>query len=105
MSVTIDTGMIAIFVAIVNFALLLYTAGFRVGRLELQVNTMWDFLVKGAMTEARQRGVLQTSSPEHLNPQVEAQFVKTGLGDEIKKFYDQNGMKRMKDNEVVWELF
>lgn len=101
----IERDVLALVLALLNLGGLVYTLGWRIGRLQLKVDTLWDFMIQNARTDARARKVIQEESPVRLNGWVKEQFVRVELDRPLLTFYRLFGMQTCTDSEVVWLFY
>jgi hypothetical protein len=82
---------------------LIYTIGWRLGRYELKVDTLWKYVVEAALVDSRQKGVLVSNSPVRVSAAVNGHF--GSLGGKLKEYYKRNNLSNLSDNEIVWHLY
>lgn len=71
----------------------------RFAQIELKTDTIWKIYVEEALSDAKKGGILKRSSPLRLDRGVAEAF--GDLGEEIKDWYQKNGLRRITDNEVL----
>ncbi len=67
-----------------TFLAVLWIAAVKITRLEVKVDTMWGFLMKRAVVEGLDRGMLTVNSPVRLEPHSADMFVH--MADDLKEF-------------------
>lgn len=72
--------------------------GARIARLEVRVDTIWEFLMKKAIGEALSKGVATMNSPLVPHEQVYEWF--KDLKDDLEKWYKEQGAGKT-DNELA----
>lgn len=80
---------------------LVYVLGVKFTRLEVKVDTMWDFQMRRAMSEGLREGVLKHNSP--IAPTPEALAWLDSLKHELQSFYAKLG-KRLSDRDLAIEI-
>lgn len=76
---------------------LLYQITTRLARLELKVDTMWDFVMRRALAEGVAKGIGTLNSPFLLVDEAKVWF--EPLRDDLHKFYRERGF-RLSDKEM-----
>jgi hypothetical protein len=84
--------------AVLTLASISYYTITRLARLELKVDTIWDFLIRRALSEAVNKGVGTVQSPFQPSAQARAYF--GGLVNELREFYRTVGCKLRSDREL-----
>ena len=56
------TSVLALAGGVASLLAMIYMIAVKMTRLEVRVNTMWDFLMRRALSEAIERGIIVTSS-------------------------------------------
>jgi hypothetical protein len=67
---------------------ILWLTAVKITRLEVKVETMWGFLMKRAVIEGIDRGLMTVNSPVRLEPHSSEMFVH--LADELRGFRAKN---------------
>ena len=98
---TIDHATIALALSVLSIIGTIYGVGYKMGRVELKVDTMWDFMMRRATSEAVMSGVATIKSPAVVNE--EAKRWMAPLIGPIREFYAKLG-RRMTDNELAMEI-
>jgi hypothetical protein len=88
---------------IVNLVGLIYVVGWKLGRYELKVDTLWKYVVEAALVDSRQKGVIVSNSPIQVSATVNGHF--GGLSAKIKDYYLKHKLYRLSDSEIVWHLY
>ena len=73
-------------------------------RIELKVDTMWEWTLKANVVDAHRHGILIERSAVQLDTRLAAQFEQTGLGQEIRHYYDKNGLASLKESELTFMI-
>lgn len=73
--------------SIISIVGLIYLAGFKVSRIELKVDTMWDYLIRGAKVEGNKNGIFTVRSP--AAPTTVGRDLYKDLLPELAKFYGE----------------
>lgn len=81
-----------------------YLWGERIGKIELKVDTMWEWTLKANVVDAHRHGILIERSAVQLDTRLAAQFEQTGLGPEIRRYYDNNGLASLKESELTFMI-
>jgi len=97
-TITIDSGTVALIGLALNAIATIYAVLVRIARVELKTDTMWDFLLKGALVEAQQKGIVKAHSPIRPSRDVIQQFGE--LGRQIRKWYVENNLKKKTNSEL-----
>lgn len=63
----------------------------RIRSLEVKVDTIWSFLVRRAVSEGVQKGMMEMNSPVAVSP--ESRALLSGMEWELRDFYDRVGAK------------
>lgn len=87
--------------ALISILGILYIGGWRLGQLQLKVDTMWMFQVNRMQSEAVIAGVAKVNSP--ITVSDEAKKWMTPLVAPIRDFYAKLG-RRMSDAELMLEI-
>jgi hypothetical protein len=95
-------AIISVTLGIINIIGLIYTVGWRLGRYELKVDTLWKYVVEAALVDSRQRGVVVSNSPVKVSSEVNGHFGE--LGERIKQYYTHH-LSGLSDNEIVWQIY
>lgn len=93
--------LIAIIVAVIGWAETRMSMRERFAKLEVKVDTMWDFQLRRAEVEAINKGMASRNSPLLINP--EAMKIFNGMTEELRSFYDGFGRK-LTDAELALEI-
>ncbi len=78
-----------------------YTVSVRMAKLELKVETIWDFLVRRAFSEAVEKGVAKMNSPVSITP--EARNMMGEMIPILQYYYKQEGYK-LSDGELMLDI-
>lgn len=97
-------GLIAVVLGVINIIGLIYTVGWRLGRYELKVDTLWKYVVEAALVDSRQKGVVVSNSPIRVSATVNGHF-STTLREKLREYYNKNKLYSMSDSEAVWHLY
>lgn len=100
---TNEVAVLSTILGVVDLLGLIYIIGWKLGRYELKVDTLWKYVVEAALVDSRQKGVLISNSPVRLAATVNGHF--GALGEKIKKYYDKNHLSQLSDSEIVWHLY
>lgn len=78
-----------------------YYGTVKLSRLELKVDTIWDFLIRRASAEVVQKGLGGFNSPLIINDEARDWF--NGLAEDLKKFYANQG-RHLSKRELYFEI-
>lgn len=92
--IAIVTGLGSLFTAV-------YLAGVKIAKLELKVDTIWDFLMRRAMADAVNRGHADMNSPVVVRE--ESKQLLAHLAGELKKWYRESWHK-LDDSALLLEI-
>jgi hypothetical protein len=84
--------------AVASIGLFVFTFGKRLGKLEMKIDTIWDFLMRRAMNEMVSKGLGRMNSPMVATEESKEFF--SGMASELKAFYKIKGRK-MKEKELL----
>lgn len=74
---------------------ILWIAAVKITRLEVKVETMWGFLMKRAIIEGIDRGLMTVNSPVRLEPHSSEMLIH--LAEELREFKKKNSNLREAD--------
>lgn len=82
---------VSLVLSILSFLAWVYTVGFKMGRLETQVGTLWDIYVKDALSEATR---LSRSNPINIHALFNENLKETirKIGDNMKSKHKHNDL-------------
>jgi hypothetical protein len=89
MSLELITSSLGLITGVGSLLYVIYIAGWKLGRIELQVDTIWEFLMRRAISEAMQKELIVSNSP--VIPTVIAIEVFSVIVPKLKKFYKTKG--------------
>jgi len=92
----------AVVISFIALAKVIYLAGVQMAQMSVKVDTMWDFQIRRAMSEAVDKGVAIMNSPLLINEGVR-QFLNP-LKDELVEFWNSGGGKQLPPTEALLEL-
>jgi len=73
----------------------------KFSRMEVRVETMWDFLMRRAVSEAIQKGIATLNSPVEISN--DAKLWMKELSNELRRFYQRIG-RQLSDRELALEI-
>ena len=79
----------------------IYLAVWKIARMEVKVDTLWDFQMRRALSESIQKGVATLNSPLTVTPEAKAWMHE--LAAKLRDFYAKLG-HRMTDRELAIEI-
>lgn len=88
-------------VGILTLVTPIYVFGSKVSALEVKVTTMWEFLMRRALSEGLEKGILTVNSPVKISDEA-----KKWMGDmavELQQFYRKLG-RNLSDLELAYEI-
>jgi len=98
----LDTGaLITLLTALPNLIGLFYVGAWKMGRIELKVDTMWEFQLRRGIAEGVSKGVLKKNSPISLTEMAEEAI--EPLKKELLDFFESLG-RRLTDIELAIEI-
>ena len=80
---------LSLVLGVVSLVGVLWGVGYRQGKLEVKVDTMWDFQLKRGFSEGLQEAMLQTHSP--LKTTSKARDMMMPVLDRVRQFYSEKG--------------
>lgn len=86
---------------ILSFLGAVHLNGTRSAKIEVKVDTMWDFLMRRALSEGLEKGVLKVNSPVVISD--EAKKWMAGMAIELQQFYRKLG-RNLTDRELAYEI-
>lgn len=92
---------VAIVVPLVGLAYGWFAFGGRFAKIELKVDTIWDFHMRRAMSEAAQRGFGSLNSPFTIDTKAQEWFA--SLANQLRDFHARLG-RRLSDSELALEI-
>lgn len=95
------TAICALIASVLSFLGIVYLAGVKIARLELQVNTIWDFLMRRALGESVQKGLGTMNSPITFNEDAKKLF--NSMSSDLKNFY-KTLSKNLSHSELLQRL-
>ena len=81
---------------------MVYLSAIKIARIELKVNTIWEFLMQRAIGEAVQKGLADLNSPLMLTPGGRSLYSDKWIGD-LQKFYRSQKFKNDYDLALAIE--
>lgn len=72
----------------ISIVSVIYMTAYRFGKLEVKVDTMWDFQMRRSFAEAVRTGVGTMNSPLQLSPSAKATL--DPLKEDLQKFWDDH---------------
>jgi hypothetical protein len=100
MSQWISIGISAFSLLISAFSLI-YFAGVKLAKIEIKVDTMWDYLLKRAAAEGVNRGLLTLNSPLKITAAGRAML--ETLRPRLREFYEAHG-QGLSEQDLAREL-
>lgn len=94
-------AIVALICGLISIGSVIYFAGFKLAGLEVKVNTVWDFLMRRAMSEAIHSGVGGLNSPFELKPAAK-EWMQV-MASDLRAFYAKLGRK-LTDAELALEI-
>lgn len=102
---TLTSGEVASLIAVLGSLISIYgtfiTNAKNLGKMELKVDTLWDFQMRRAATEAVRKGIATVNSPVIVTE--EAKRWMAPLVEPIRAFYRKLG-RNMTDRELYFEI-
>lgn len=98
---SIAVGAVTVLGATVAAIAKMYSIGSRQAKLEVKVDTMWDFLMKRALSEAVSKNIASMNSPAVVSDEAKGWFA--ALADALKEFYRTNLVNRP-DTDAMLEI-
>ena len=98
---TLIGAIIGALTGIVSIASVVYLAGTKLAALEVKVDTIWDFIIRRAMSEAVFKGIGVINSPLKITPA--AYKMMTYFEPELRTFYQQHG-QGLQDRQFLFEI-
>lgn len=96
-----DAGvLIAILTSVIGFIVTYAQSRERFAKLEVKVDTMWDFLVKRGAVEAYHKDLITINSPVEVRASS-YNYVSVGLQTEIQQWYTAHQGKLANDKEIL----
>src|SRR5688572_14821797 len=71
----------------------------RFARIDLKVETMWDILVRDALSDAQKQGLIRRKSPMTLSSEIARNF--RSLAPRLRDFYLKNRLEKISENELI----
>lgn len=92
---------VGIITGVLSFLGAVHLNGSRSAKIEVKVDTMWEFLMRRALSEGLEKGVVSMNSPVVVNE--EAKKWMAGMAIELQKFYRKLG-RNLTDHELAFEI-
>lgn len=99
--IAIVAAVAATITSFVALGTVIYFAGVKVSKLEVKVETLWEFQIRRGMAEAVHKGVAEMNSPLTFNEEVQKYL--EPLKDQLITFWDVKG-KSLPPTEALLEL-
>ena len=99
----IDSGIIGAVGSTISLFGTLYLGVYRVAKMEVKIDTLWEFIMSRGTLEALAKGLATKNSPVKVNPDVEASIGE--FATELKVFYKTKARKaRLSDAQLAFEI-
>ena len=95
------TAYVSLAMFVFSILAVLYRMGWRLGRIELKVDTMWEFLMRRAKLEGLRSGLMEEHSALFLSNELKAAFAP--LMEHLRAFYTSKG-QRLSDLDLMLAL-
>ncbi len=93
--------LISIALSVLALLSIAYTVSVRLAKLELKVDTIWDFLVRRAFSEAIEKGAATMNSPITITPESSALMQE--MRPALRIYYCEHGYK-LSDSELMLDI-
>lgn len=101
-----DVGTVLSIITMVGSVIgFIWLSASRIAKLEVKVDTIWDYLIKKAMTDALNSGMATQNSPIHITDEIKARVtahIGYKLYNSLRKLYKEH--QQLSDNALALKI-